>query len=273
MNLRSVTDHPSFLRGLAWVGDPRGEPPSPWLPQGLARLDDTWLAEHPERGARRPPPAAVEALPEPLRRRARAACGLSADCRSRLPATLGLACARWCWSDLVDQPPASDDEPALLARARATGDDAALASALPQLSGSTVLRAVSIAGLEDLGGLLAHAPDRTAATICGRLPEPWRKRVWQARTTSARPDRDALAQLRHLISTGDPTEALFTLGALHFAGLLSRRPLALQQTAQLLPVVVARHLLQASADPAPPDTATMLQALDEAAQDADGSLI
>lgn len=262
MNLRSVTDHPSFQRALAWVEHRQGPAPTGWLPDGLARLDDTWFASHPTQGARRPPTAAFEALPEDLAPRARAACGLDPTRRSRLPPTLCEACARWCWSDLVDLPPQADDEPALLAQAQAADD--ALAAALPRLSAHTVLGAVSLAGLDDLGGLLARAPDRAAATICGRLPPAWRERVWQARTTGATPGRAALAELTTLTRSGDPSEVLFSLGAGRFASLLAPRPLSLYQTAQLLPVPVARHLLGAVAPTGSHDTAVLAAALKEA---------
>jgi len=245
MNLRSVMDHPSFQHALAWVGHRQGPAPRGWLPEGLTRLDDTWFADHPLRGARRPLAAAFEALPEDLAARARAACGRDPALRTRLPPSLCEACARWCWSDLVDLPTQADDELALLAQAQPAADT--LAAALPRLSARTLVGAVSLAGLADLGGLLARAPDRAAATICGRLPPAWRERVWQARTTGATPGRAALSELTSLTRSGDPSEVLFSLGAGRFAPLLAPRPLPLHQTAQLLPVPVARHLVGAIA--------------------------
>ncbi len=249
MNLLSVMNHPSFGRALAWVEQHRlGAAPSRWLPDGLARLDDTWFAEHPTRGARRPPTAAFEGLPEEQAARARAACGITPPLRIRLPPSLCEVCARWCWSDLVDLPSETQDEPALLDEIQESADPRdALAAALPRLSPNTLVHAVNLAGLDDLGGILARAADRTAATICGRLPPHWRQRVWHARTAGATPGHTALAELTTLTRSGDPTEVLFSLGASRFSTLLGPHPLARRQTAQLLPMPAARHLLGAIA--------------------------
>jgi hypothetical protein len=146
----------------------------------------------------------------------------------------------------------------------AAGSDSTLAEILPRLSTRTVHSAVSLAGLTDLGGLLAGASDRAAATICGRLPTPWRSRVWQARATGSKPGRAALAELSTLTRTGDPTEVLFSLGASRFASLLAPHPLSLRQSAQLLPVPVARHLLGATARTGVHDTEILASALQEA---------
>jgi hypothetical protein len=255
----------SFQRALAWVRHHQESAPSRWPPDGLARLDDTWFSDHPTRGSLMVAAAAFEGLPEDLAARARAACGVHASRRSRLPPSLSEVCARWSWSHLVDLPPATDHESALLHETTNDTPDDHLAAALPRLSARTVVQAVSLAGLDDLGGLLARAPDRAAATICGRLPPAWRQRVWQARTTRTPPDHVALAELTTMTRTGDPTEVLFSLGAVRFAPLLAPHPLWRLQTAQLLPVVVARHLLGAVASlAASTDTVPLLSALREA---------
>ncbi len=264
--MRSVMNRPSFQRALAWVEHRQGPAPVGWLPEGLARLDDTWFAEHPTRGARKPPTAALDGLPEDLAARARTACGVDHARRGRLPPALCEVCARWCWSDLVDLPPETDHEAALLDETESVSPEDGLAAALPQLSPPTVIRAVSLAGCNDLGGVLAHASDRAAATICGRLPSLWRRRVWRARTIGATPGHTALAELTTLTRTGDPTEVLFSLGAGRFASLLRPHPLWLRQTAQLLPMPVARHLLGAVAPTGPSfDPAPLASALREAA--------
>jgi len=271
MHLRSVTNHLAFGRAKAWVWLRQGPAPSGWLPQGLTRLDDSWFAEHPTGGPRRPPGAAFEALPAAQAARARVACGHDPAGRSRLPPTLCEACARWCWSDLVELPPQTQDEVALLDQALAAVADDDLPRALPQLSAHTVQNAVSLAGLTDLGGLLARAPDRAAATVCGRLPAAWQARVWQARATGERPGRAALTHLSALTRTGDPSEVLFSLGAGRFASLLTPHPLSLQQTAQLLPVPLARHLLGATPGTGSPDPAPLASALREATAQPDTS--
>ncbi len=268
MNLLSVMTSPSFRRALAWVERRQGPPPRGWLPDGLERLDDTWFAHHPTRGPRKPPAAAFAGLPEGLAARAMTACGDASTGRSRLPPALCEVCARWCWSDLVDLPSATDPEASLLDAAHAPHPDEPLAAILPRLSTHTVTRAMSLAGLEDLGGLLSDAPDRAAAAICGRLPAAWRRRVWRARTTGARPGHAALAELATLTRTGDPTEVLFSLGAGRFATLLAPHPRWLRQTAQLLPMPVARHLLGAGVSTgSAPDTVLLVTVLREAIGD------
>lgn len=265
MHLRSVSRHPSFQRARAWTVTREGPAPSRWLPQGLARLDDTWFAAHPTRGPRHPPAPAFDALPDPLAPRARAACGVAFNQHSRLPTTLCVACARWCWSDLVELPPPAHDKPALLQELGDAWSGGGSVALLPQLSPATLIGAMTLSGLPDLGGLLARAPDRTAAAICSRLPTAWRERVWQHRTDGSRPGRKALKQLKAVTATTDPTEALFFLGALHFARLLADHPLPRQQTAQLLPVPAARHLLGSPADSTDSERADLLGALQEAA--------
>ncbi len=184
---------------------------------------------------------------------------------------LALCCARFCWADLVDMEPEAPEEMDLL-RPLGGGEHTSpkeLLDAMPRLRPATILRGVSLAGLADLGGLLARAPDRTAAAICARLPPGWQRRAWEIRSGSPTPSRAALLQLKTVLTTGDPTEALFTLGASNFAALLSLSPLRRWQTAQLLPVPAAHHLLTAQPHGDRPKPSELAAALVETARDAE----
>lgn len=234
------------------------------LPLHPERVDPTWYVTLPS-GAPAPVTVAFRvalgALPKTLCEAVCQAGGFPLTAPLRPDPWLCQAAARGTWAHLADMPPELSGPPG---GPQEEESAAVLALGMAALPADTIHSAVVWAGVPPLGALMRHLPDRAAAGLCGRFPEPLRAALWMARrgvdkAPPAPPTRQELVRLHAELHQPDPARLLFSLGARLWAAFLVRHgERALRPVAQALPASAGRLLLEAPPCEPPPRTVVAL---------------